>query len=84
MVDDLEQWKLVLSKASRLEIIREYHDTPQAGHGGVEKTYRRVAMRHYWPRMFRDVASYVRLCDKHSAFGRSVLLLDWSSIPKRF
>src|SRR5436190_161936 len=63
VVDDLEQWKLVLPKDSRLEVIREAHDAPQAGHLGVEKTYQRVAIRYFWPRMFKDIANYVRRCD---------------------
>lgn len=39
------------------------HNAPQAGHFGVKKTYRRIALRFFWPRMFRDVANYVRRYD---------------------
>lgn len=63
VVDDLEQWKLVLPKEARANVIREAHDVPQAGHLGVEKTYQRVATRYCWPRMFREIANYVRHCD---------------------
>ncbi|XP_070155191.1 uncharacterized protein [Polyergus mexicanus] len=63
IVDDLEQWKRVLPKKSRLDVIRASHDTPQAGHLGTEKTYQRVAKQYYWPRMFREVANYTRRCD---------------------
>jgi len=45
VVDDLEQWKLVLPKEARANVIREAHDVPQSGHLGVEKTYQRVATR---------------------------------------
>ncbi|XP_025268292.1 uncharacterized protein K02A2.6-like [Camponotus floridanus] len=63
VVDDLEQWKLVLPREARVNVLREAHNTPQAGHLGVEKTYQRVATRYFWPRMFKEVAGYVRHCD---------------------
>lgn len=63
MAEDLEEWKLVVLRESRLGIIREFHAGPQAGHLGVEKTYRRVTLRYFWPRMFKDVAEYARRCD---------------------
>ncbi|KMQ92133.1 reverse ribonuclease integrase [Lasius niger] len=63
VVEDLNEWKLVVPKESRSRIIREFHNGPQAGHLGVEKTYHRVALRYFWPRMFKDVAEYVRRCD---------------------
>lgn len=62
-VADLEQWKLIVSRESRREIIEGNHALPHAGHLGIEKTYHRVAARYYWPRMFSDVAEYVRRCD---------------------
>lgn len=30
---------------------------------GIEKTYYRLAVAHYWPNMFREVAAYIRRCD---------------------
>ena len=59
---DLNEWKLVLPKKFRDQAIRESHDTPQAGHLGVDKTCNRLAREYYWPDMFRDVQTYVRLC----------------------
>jgi len=54
VVDDLGQWKLIIPKEERADIIREAHDVPQSGHLGVEKTYQRVATRYFWPRVSRD------------------------------
>jgi len=47
VVDDLEQWKMVIPKEGRADIIQEAHDMPQSGHLGVEKTYQRVATRYF-------------------------------------
>ncbi|XP_025269887.1 uncharacterized protein LOC105256474 [Camponotus floridanus] len=63
VVNDLEQWKLVLPKEARANVINEAHDVPQSGHLEVEKTYQRVATRYFWPRMFKEIANYVRHCD---------------------
>jgi hypothetical protein len=63
VIEDMDQWKRVVPSESRRAIIGENHDPPQAGHMGVEKTYRRLATRYHWPRMFRDVARYVKHCD---------------------
>jgi len=63
VIEDRDRWKLVVPRESRGEVMRENHDPPHAGHLGVEKTYQRIAVRYYWPRMFKDVANYVRRCD---------------------
>ncbi|KAL6423101.1 hypothetical protein ACFW04_010532 [Cataglyphis niger] len=57
-----EQWKLCIPRDRRGDILRQYHDAPTAGHGGVAKTITRIAERFYWPGMFRDIARYVRQC----------------------
>ena len=46
-----------------MEALNESHDDPQAGHLGIDKSYRRLAVAYYWPNMFRDVARYIRVCD---------------------
>jgi len=53
----------VLPKELRREALRESHDTPQAGHLGIEKTYQRIAVRYFWPNLFRDVTKYIKTCD---------------------
>jgi len=63
IVEDLDRWKLVLPKELRREAMRESHDTPRAGHLGIEKTYQRIAVNYFWPNLFRDVTNYVRICD---------------------
>jgi len=61
--EDLDCWKLVLSREYRREVLRESHDAPQAGHLKIEKTYQRVAVNYFWPNLFRDVTNYIRTCD---------------------
>lgn len=63
IVEDLDQWKLVLPIELREEALREAYNEPQADHLGVEKTFQRLAIRYYWPNMFRTTAEYVKRCD---------------------
>ncbi|CAB0041768.1 unnamed protein product [Trichogramma brassicae] len=60
--DDEGKWKLVVPREQRVVVLRECHDEPTAGHLGREKTYERIAESYFWPRMYTDVADYVRRC----------------------
>lgn len=57
------EWKQVVPKKKRLEIIRECHDPPTAAHLGKFKTFKRVANKFYWPGMAADISRYVRNCE---------------------
>ena len=60
--DPAYDWKIVVPKSHRLEIIKQHHDTPTSGHVGVYKTFHRLAQKYYWPKMKSDVARYIRNC----------------------
>src|SRR5207249_10894920 len=47
----------------QLKLLQEYHDTPIAGHLGVEKTYEALSRNFYWPRMADNLKSFVTSCD---------------------
>jgi len=66
-----EQWKRCIPKEARKEILRGYHDAPTNGHMGIAKTIARIAEKHYWPGMFRDIANYVRACENCQAHKAS-------------
>ena len=46
----------------RQRVIRECHDSPCAGHPGVEKTYDLVKRDFFWPRMKNHIHEYVAQC----------------------
>jgi hypothetical protein len=50
-----DPWKLCVPKPVRAAVLRECHDNPTAGHLGIAKTTARLALRYYWPGMFRPV-----------------------------
>ena len=44
------------------KIIGEFHSTPQGGHGGVLKTYKRLAEQFFWKGMRKSVEEFVAAC----------------------
>lgn len=57
-----EEWKVVVPKECRREILHGCHDIPTAGHMGCFKTFRRLQLKYYWPKMRSDVSKYVSRC----------------------
>lgn len=57
--DDAANWKKVVAKEYRHQIISSHHDDSKCG---IYKAFERIAHRYYWPKMRSDVATYVRKC----------------------
>ena len=53
-------WQVAVPSALRQLVMKTAHD--DAGHMGVKKTYDRVIRLCYWPRLKRDIVTYVRTC----------------------
>jgi hypothetical protein len=45
------------------DILKEVHDAPYSGHGGVKKTLDHVRRFFWWPHLVTDVETYVKQCD---------------------
>lgn len=56
------EWKILVPKPQRLDVIKSCHDPPTAAHFGFFKTLHRVQEHYYWPKMRRDILRYVRSC----------------------
>lgn len=57
-------WKEVVPMELRNQVLTENHSEPTSGHLGVFKTYRRLALRYYWPGMHADVVKFISSCIK--------------------
>lgn len=44
-------------------IIRQHHDIPQAGHGGIAKTTELTCRTYFWRELGKDIKGYVKNCD---------------------
>ncbi len=56
--------KLCIGKQLVKNILAENRDQLSTGaHEGYHKTYNRISMTYYWPRMSRDVRNFIQSCD---------------------
>ncbi len=46
----------------RKEIVKEFHDSPMAGHLGIVRTKDLLACAYWWPKLQKDVEEYVKGC----------------------
>lgn len=61
----LYEGRLVISSNSVLipTLMQEFHATPQGGHSGFYRTYRRLAANVYWVGMKNTIQEFVRNCN---------------------
>ncbi len=57
------QGLLYVPKAIRSELISRHHNNPLAGYFGIEKTWKLIARKYYWPTLQRDIEAYVKGCN---------------------
>lgn len=66
LVDDIITFKgkYYLSEKSELKesLLKEFHCSLFAGHGGIKKTLVGLSSMFYWPKMRRDVKEFIRGC----------------------
>jgi hypothetical protein len=53
--NDEEAAQLLVPDHERTRVLKQYHDSPTAGHYGIERTYHRIQQRYYWPGMRRYI-----------------------------
>jgi len=68
---------IALPNGRKNEILCNFHDHPFAAHLGVDKTYKKIIERYFWPTMYKDIRTFVTSClscqkrkaDKTAAYG---------------
>ena len=77
----------VLEGKLRIRLMREFHDTPSAGHCGVLITIKELSKEYYWPNLKKDVEKYVASCTKcqmnKANTQKTMGLLNPLPIPKQ-
>lgn len=87
--DERCQWKLVVPQKNRADVLRECHDDATAAHLGIFKTTHRVCLKYYWPKMAKDIKSYVLKCEtclayKSRQFKQLGLMGNFCSVDRPF
>ncbi|KAL7844775.1 hypothetical protein SRHO_G00233140 [Serrasalmus rhombeus] len=58
----LKQLKLYAPESIRGSLLNYFHDHPTAGHLDISKTLARLRLRFFWPKLRKDVKTYVLSC----------------------
>ncbi|KIH47125.1 integrase core domain protein [Ancylostoma duodenale] len=54
---------LVPDQNLQTKIIAVFHDNPLIGsHLGIRKTYKSISSKYFWPKIYNDVAKFVKTC----------------------
>lgn len=59
---NISEWKILVPKVYRKDIMNLCHNEPTSAHFGFYKTLKRISEEYYWPRMRRDILRYVKFC----------------------
>lgn len=57
------EWKEVIPTEFRIDIIKLNHSTPTSAHFGIFKTYKRISLDYFWPKLHDDVVEFVTTCE---------------------
>jgi len=64
-------YQIVVPQKYRSTVLNLAHNTPMAGHLGVNKMYRRVLNHFYWPGISRDVKKFCKSCHTCQVVGKA-------------
>lgn len=85
---DNEEAQLVAPASDRERILGEHHNSPTAGHYGVDKTYHRISRPYYWPGMRQTITEYLKncpICQRYKVTNlKPAGLLQTSAMNQRF
>ena len=54
--------QVVVPREHRVNVLKQYHDSPLGGHKQVQNTYISIREKYYWPGLFKDVSNWVKSC----------------------
>jgi hypothetical protein len=85
---DEEDAQLVVPAHEYTTILEKYHDSPSAGHYGIDRTIQRIASRYYWKNMRSIITKHVKSCVECQRYKISNLrpagLLQTTTLNQRF
>ena len=64
------KYQIVVPKSYHSEILRIAHETPLAGHLGINKTYHKILNHFFWPGLKRDVSHFCKSCHTCQMVGK--------------
>ncbi|RWS20997.1 integrase core domain protein-like protein, partial [Leptotrombidium deliense] len=80
--DQYTDVSMVIPKSEVRKVLQESHESAESGHRGMKATFRRLQGKYWWPKMFKDIVSFVGSCKtcaltkarNHKQFGTPMLI----------
>ena len=63
--------QVVVPREHRVNVLKQYHDSPLGGHKQVQNTYISIREKYYWPGMFKEISNWVKSCEGCAKADRS-------------
>ncbi len=57
-----DEWRLVIPRDKRSEILSLLHDSKFTGHPGMSQMKLTIGSRFYWPSMRQDIENLIKCC----------------------
>lgn len=76
--------RIIVPPAAKPSILEQFHNSEIGAHPGVNKTYRSIARRFWWPKMFIEIRQHIKdcqLCLRHKSDQRPDKVMMSSSPP---
>lgn len=54
----------------KIMIMKIFHDDFIGGHRGIQSTFYRINERFWWPKMFQEIETYVKVCESCQTFSK--------------
>ncbi|GGV52440.1 hypothetical protein GCM10010495_81980 [Kitasatospora herbaricolor] len=54
---------MIGKREEKLKLLKEFYDSLWAGYRGIWVTFAKLKERYWWKNMYRDVLSFVELCE---------------------
>jgi len=61
--EEVEYVQVVVPKSCVLDLLKAYHESELGAHFGMNKTFKRMKVKYFWPGMKGQIFNYVRSCD---------------------
>src|SRR5947207_8776384 len=61
----------VIKRYKMEPVLYMFHNDPTAGHFSVDKMFKKIRDRYYWPQIYENIREYVKTCDACQRRGKS-------------
>ena len=78
--------KLEYTKEEKLIILKQFHDSKLGGHGGINRTLKKIKRQFNWPNLKQEVKEYIKNCPscqfQQTKIQINIIGVQWSLLRR--